>query len=132
MSIDEEADTPLSSIVIDSPQITDADTELETEDSPEFITKNTAAPLLEHTDEEDSFHPQTLQAQSLPKATQLVKKKKTAPQPGVMTATTSQAGDRGPQGENTGRWTAEEHSLFLQGLEQHGKGWKKIGALALC
>jgi len=32
-------------------------------------------------------------------------------------------------GENTGRWTAEEHALFLQGLEQHGKGWKKIASL---
>jgi SHAQKYF class myb-like DNA-binding protein len=32
-------------------------------------------------------------------------------------------------GENTGRWTADEHRLFLQGLEQHGKGWKKIASL---
>ncbi|GKY95433.1 hypothetical protein MPSEU_000504800 [Mayamaea pseudoterrestris] len=58
-----------------------------------------------------------------------LKKKKLSPQLAAMTATSSQAGDRGPQGENTGRWTAEEHSLFLQGLEQHGKGWKKIAQL---
>lgn len=31
--------------------------------------------------------------------------------------------------ENTGRWTREEHNLFLRGLELHGKGWKKIAAL---
>jgi SHAQKYF class myb-like DNA-binding protein len=37
--------------------------------------------------------------------------------------------ERGAQGENTGRWTAEEHRLFLLGLEQHGKGWKKIASL---
>lgn len=31
--------------------------------------------------------------------------------------------------ENTGRWTREEHNLFLKGLEMHGKGWKKIASL---
>jgi len=39
------------------------------------------------------------------------------------------SGSQGAQGENTGRWTADEHRLFLQGLEQHGKGWKKIASL---
>ena len=33
------------------------------------------------------------------------------------------------QVENTGRWTSKEHRLFLQGLEQHSKGWKKITTL---
>lgn len=32
-------------------------------------------------------------------------------------------------GENTGRWTEDEHQLFLQGLEQHGKSWKKIACV---
>lgn len=30
------------------------------------------------------------------------------------------------QAENTGRWTKEEHAIFLQGLEKHGKEWKEI------
>lgn len=29
-------------------------------------------------------------------------------------------------GENTGRWTKEEHDVFLVGLEKHGKEWKEI------
>lgn len=32
-------------------------------------------------------------------------------------------------GENTGRWTKEEHELFLKGLEIYGKGWKQIATL---
>lgn len=31
--------------------------------------------------------------------------------------------------ENAGRWTNEEHDLFLEGFRLHGKGWKKIAAL---
>ena len=31
--------------------------------------------------------------------------------------------------ENTGRWSAQEHQLFLQGLDHYGKGWKKIANL---
>jgi len=28
-----------------------------------------------------------------------------------------------------GRWTVEEHRLFLQGIEQYGEGWNEIGNL---
>eukprot|EP00595_Chromulina_sp_UTEXLB2642_P001067 CAMPEP_0196767686 /NCGR_PEP_ID=MMETSP1095-20130614/41852_1 /TAXON_ID=96789 ORGANISM="Chromulina nebulosa, Strain UTEXLB2642" /NCGR_SAMPLE_ID=MMETSP1095 /ASSEMBLY_ACC=CAM_ASM_000446 /LENGTH=530 /DNA_ID=CAMNT_0042136227 /DNA_START=82 /DNA_END=1671 /DNA_ORIENTATION=+ len=31
--------------------------------------------------------------------------------------------------ESTGRWTREEHLLFIKGLELYGKGWKKIAGL---
>lgn len=31
--------------------------------------------------------------------------------------------------ECTGRWTREEHQLFIKGLEMYGKGWKKIASL---
>jgi len=49
----------------------------------------------------------------------------------MATAATAQSSgaNGGAQGENTGRWTSEEHNLFLQGLELHGKGWKKIAGL---
>ena len=53
-------------------------------------------------------------------------KKKTGATVTMATATTAHVGS---SGENTGRWTAEEHNLFLQGLELHGKGWKKIAGL---
>jgi SHAQKYF class myb-like DNA-binding protein len=29
----------------------------------------------------------------------------------------------------SGRWTLQEHELFLQGLHLHGKGWKKIAQM---
>ena len=30
---------------------------------------------------------------------------------------------------STGRWTLEEHKIFLEGLKLHGKGWKQIAMM---
>ena len=31
----------------------------------------------------------------------------------------------GEGGNNIGRWSSQEHALFLKGLEQFGKDWRK-------
>mmetsp|Transcript_20709 Transcript_20709/g.34174 ORF Transcript_20709/g.34174 Transcript_20709/m.34174 type:complete len:471 (-) Transcript_20709:82-1494(-) len=36
---------------------------------------------------------------------------------------------RSSNGENTGRWTKEEHETFLDGLNLYGKEWKKIAGM---
>jgi len=41
----------------------------------------------------------------------------------------STTGEQQTQAHNTGRWTGEEHSRFLQGLQEHGKVWKSIATV---
>jgi len=38
-------------------------------------------------------------------------------------------GKTGPSSEKIGRWTDTEHSVFLEGLEKHGKQWKTIASM---
>jgi len=50
--------------------------------------------------------------------------------PSVSTPTTTTAGPSGKKvKENTGRWLTEEHDVFLRGLDEHGKQWKKIAEM---
>ena len=46
----------------------------------------------------------------------------------VSTPTTSVAEKRSVE-EKVGRWTEEEHEVFLQGLQLHGKQWKTIATM---
>ena len=135
MSSPKDADI-LEAITSEGPRISESDATLD--DADDLFDPSSPAPLFDD-DDDDSFAQETAAAldssreehhdheqHSLNHASS--KKKKSSPQSAAMNNTnSSHGGDRGPQGENTGRWTAEEHSLFLQGLEQHGKGWKKIG-----
>ena len=36
---------------------------------------------------------------------------------------------QGEGGNNIGRWTMQEHNLFLKGLEKFGKDWRKISTI---
>lgn len=40
----------------------------------------------------------------------------------------SRGGNRTSGHSTTGRWTADEHRLFLQGLAVHGREWKRVAA----
>lgn len=51
---------------------------------------------------------------------------------GVTTSSSSRSNKSSATGkikENTGRWQAEEHEVFLKGLNEHGKQWKKIAMM---
>lgn len=55
-------------------------------------------------------------------------KRVTSPYEMVSTPTTSVAEKRSGE-EKVGRWTEEEHEVFLQGLHLHGKQWKMIATM---
>jgi SHAQKYF class myb-like DNA-binding protein len=53
----------------------------------------------------------------------------TSPFDSVSTPTTSVAEKVSSGEEKIGRWTEEEHQIFLKGLEIHGKQWKTIASM---
>ncbi len=82
--------------------------------------------------EEDLAAAPTLASSMLPLVPPCTPTNAAAPAPATIkpskgTSSMTQLGETGR--ENTGRWTCEEHVLFLKGLEMHGKGWKKIAKL---
>lgn len=44
-------------------------------------------------------------------------------------SSSSNSSSRDSSQEKVGRWTEEEHQVFLAGLEQHGKQWKVIAGM---
>ncbi|KAL7541189.1 hypothetical protein ACHAXR_010702 [Thalassiosira sp. AJA248-18] len=57
-------------------------------------------------------------------ATTTARMASTTAMPAATTATTVSTAST-----KKGRWTAEEHRLFLQGYEQHGRNWKRIATM---
>lgn len=50
--------------------------------------------------------------------------------PNAIKSTHSVSGSLSPAtDEKTGRWSKDEHSLFLNGLETYGRDWKKISQI---